>query len=1009
MVNNSIAGWDRDLFEKFLYDFCVSGATPITCIGAWLQMQELKDLIKNTTWNLPYAAFCRDENYKKLIPDFWKEDLFKGHYEDFTKFYEMVSAVSLDDFLAVYTSFVRQPRELAELRTELEKAGLITDKQRGYCILEAKSAYKAYRWKCGKDTDITDIFQGYLRKRNISIPDDLAFDILAFVTMYPFSSRKRKEKINATNACKILEKANCTPLKMLEIYKDIRQFIKADREYSNKANYIKAAKGLKNYRIDVGDTEAIEEAGRYLERIKRPSDFVGAVMERVNGDNSRIETGFVQDRFLEMVYPGDAILILNPSAYFIQTWPESLHSNTVFCITNIFEQILMQEEFPRTMFCLADTLDDIESFTKVLYFPHPTETDTQEKLINSICERNVASGTKKIGLMMLISPNDERVYKVKNSYQEIVIDELPRMTIDVEPKRRVVLTAAAGGDSKMTERHNRLKLFSQTKGTLDYKDRVPKGTDKLYLTFATKGESRLDGKKEERSAKHIDFSQDIQIWYKQRVSNSGGIRVEAALYTPPTEKQKHRNKNQRGVKLAGTSRSKVCPNEETKKDWLLNQYAYLPKIQSAMAELFRGKKSEVCLKTAWYLCLDLDRYKKQLTQEKGESELIPYFGDIQMNETDPERYREAMAKLRRDHSLTQEMEKVYWNILEKLISSLRKKGYCEKNIVSSINAEFRPRHTRESRLRDALTKRSFTKKETQVLYHSISAQVCPSDNTYLGLMLRLLTGLKVEILCGLKWADLKKLSGKENGYQLWIRRKVTPDGKECIGLDTNEEYRRYPLMELAANYLLDRRSYILDTLSIEESSLNKEFILASDAELADALCPIPKPGKWKRLGKNIIDQLHIKDVVLTLPSEDGEKETVLTSYHGDIFNMAFRYCLTYCCNISKAEERYLMGLRQRDTYSKHYLDFTNDALQQRIITKLDRMHEILSVIDQTPKSVTQYNPRNSLKEVEGKNGYCARVEMNICTEEDTVLVVTAESQHGENVEFYVSEVQDAEE
>ena len=1010
MGNEAIGGWSTELFERFLSLFCRKGSAPITRIGAWLQMRELKELIEHTSWKFPYAAFCRDENFKKLIPrGFWKDGVFENQRENFGKFYDMVSPISLDTFLAIYPTLVRQLNELTDLRAGLKKdeAAYIDDTQWGFCIFGAIYSYEQYREGHCDTIDMANVFQDCLKKRNISIPDDIAFSILIYTTMYPFTSRKRREKLNAMEAYKKLEEGHCTPMKMLEIYKDVHKIIRKDTEYSSKSKYIKAAKGLKNFRIDIGDNEAIEEACSYLEALKRPSDFVGVVMERMNGENSCIETGFTQICFLDILRPGDKILIINPSAYFVQSWPESLWSSTTFCVMNELERLLLQEEFSQAAFCLADTVE-MTSFTKTLYFPRPTEDDTQKTLIRQICERSFDQKTKKTGLMMLIASDDERIELIKSHYPGVLINKLPRMTVGVEPKRRVLVTAMAGENSQKVEKQNQYKLFSKTMGVIGYKDTIPKSAEPLYLLFALNNQETTSSGKE-RPAKCVEFSQDIRIWYKTSPCDNGKVRVDADLYYPPTEMQKRRNKNQRGAKISGTNKTKICPDEDAGTGWLINEYPYFAKIQTALAGLFRSKKQEVCLKTAWYLSLDLDRYSRKLTQEKGEAELMPYFGDIQANEKDPAKFREAMDMFRKEVGLTQEREKSYWNVLDNLFASLRKNGFCNENPVSVINAEFHPRHTRESQLRDALTKKSFSKKELQALYQNISTQIQPSDNIYLGMALRLLTGLKVEVLCALKWGDLRKLPSKEGGYQLWIMRKATPNGKECVELDTNEEYRRYPLMDLVARFLLDRREYILNVLTVKESALKKKYILSSDAELVAEVCPIPQPNQWKRLGKKMIEQLNIKNVVLDLPSEDGGKETDLTSYHGDIFNTNFRYDLRYLCHIPQSEERYLMGLQQTDTYSKHYLDFTNDALQQRIITKLNRMTMVLSAPETAPASSVEYHPYNGLAEIPGKTGYYTQIDLDICASMDTDLTVAAESRFGEHIVFHISEVQDAKE
>lgn len=999
-----------NLIESFLCKFCTVGSIPRSRLFIWMQIHELKGIINNNGWMYPYAAFCHAE-YRNLFPEtFWKDNIYKQEKARFNELYHTICDIPLNDYLLSYElEIVNQPEELEKLRNELVKSNpLFADdllwQHYIYCAL------CAYR-KSMDGHEIVETYTNLLNQSglNTQIEADIAFDILACATMYPFNNRLRKENGNAMAACELLDKkCNFTPERMLELYADARSFLKNRKKVKNPIHYIRAAKGADSFRIDVGYDEDINEACKHIQKVKRPSDFVGVAMEREYGENSRIETGYVQTRLRKTLCIDDNILVINPSAYFVQTWPEKWQSQTTFCVMNRFEKILYSQEFSAPTFVLPDEIDDIDCFTKILYFPRPHETNAHNALMTRLCNRTFELETKKTGLMMLIPENDQYLELAKASYQGIYEDVLPRQTIGVAPKKRILATLIAGSGSKRESKQFYVQ-FCRPDGPVGYKDPVSKSTKgKLYLLHKKKTDVAEENKTS-RASRYVEFTSDIYIWYKQRNVDGGKIRVEAAIYKLPTAKQKKRNKYARGVKLKESDSSKVCYSEDEARTWLINEYPYKnKKVQELLKKEFRSQRQAVSIKTAWYLTLNISNYSSGLARETNEARLMAYFGDIPVKETEPQRFHEKMDELRTANGLTQAEEKSAWNTLDNLFSLLVKEGYCEKNPITEINALFRPRHTRESNLRDALAKKSFSNAELKTLYQFISEKVIPSETDYLGVFLRLLTGLKPEVLCGLKWGDFNKIENANNGYQLWISRKVAPNGKECVGLGTREEYRRYPLMELASRRILERRFYILKNCSISEKDLSDKYILSSDAELTGHNCPIPRPDLLKRLSKAVIEELKMEDIKLTLPSVDGSKETVLNKYHGDIFNTNFRYHLKLTCDVTNPEERYMMGLQQKDTYSKHYVDFAHDKYQVKMMIKMNRLVAILLEPAEIPIQRIENNSGRQPIRVQGIPGHCAQVNLRFNPTEATngLVEVSARSLYGEQITFQVMEAID---
>ena len=96
-----------------------------------------------------------------------------------------------------------------------------------------------------------------------------------------------------------------------------------------------------------------------------------------------------------------------------------------------------------------------------------------------------------------------------------------------------------------------------------------------------------------------------------------------------------------------------------------------------------------------------------------------------------------------------------------------------------------------AKIRGSLAVRSLTKEELVAVFQTITTKLEAGETAYLGVLIRLLTGLESNIVCALKWGDFEEIA--DYGiYRLVVAHQVTNDGETVRGFDTWRITGSYP-------------------------------------------------------------------------------------------------------------------------------------------------------------------------------------------------------------------------
>ena len=231
---------------------------------------------------------------------------------------------------------------------------------------------------------------------------------------------------------------------------------------------------------------------------------------------------------------------------------------------------------------------------------------------------------------------------------------------------------------------------------------------------------------------------------------------------------------------------------------------------------------------------------------------------------------------------------------------------------------------------------------------------------YLGVMLRLLTGLESNTVCALKWKDIVKVP--EYGFsKIIVTRQVTNDGKEEKGFDKLEDYLCFPCSFLLQKFLNTQsaktKRIVLDwTNFVDLPVVTTAENLQSNKTRYSAF----PPSNLDRLCREVISSLGIPDHIIEIPDkEKGTKETNLSHYGGDFFRENFRYWALNKAKFSIDEVLYLIGNKPETTFGIFYCDYLNDASQLVLYTKMLRLDTLFAESKDLKASFEEIHSENT--------------------------------------------------
>ena len=741
---------------------------------------------------------------------------------------------------------------------------------------------------------------------------------------------------------------------ILRLYNEIKQNRSKLEEAVNPWIYLKKINGGYEER-GYSAEETFFEQNLWKCKNVLPTDMVRSLYYPKSRNVTAIECGFLYDAFIRSFVAGDKILIVNPSPDFLLQYVNDdnlseYKNNTWFSVTDITLADLYNLQFGFNRAIPFSNIGKLSGITKSLIFSRDLSSDNLKMAFDSIgiC----ADGAQIMATVpqsFFGGGNSEwgknlQLQKIKIKNALLLPTSVCIHTKNCKKAWVVMEKGTEDGNdyaliSEAIAHDDRLWL-SPTYFPVNQKELLDSGlTPRAILQSEVKKASiRPTCAKSYNSADTVFFSPEITVHYELRNNNRKNSFAAMAYYCAILRGNERRKRGKRLTPMINKGlTAKTEQGLLQKVQRIVYDDQILPIVVKDVMNAYKDRLHELSLKTLW-LCAhsDLQRDQKYNFDHMrvlldGEDQAL---GNLHPATATLHEYTEAIS------DDCQELK--YWTQLKLLLDWSIRKKILASNPVDEQVRELSNRATAEQReVRDALTKKTFSKVEEQKLLKYIYADVLSNncrqkrylvDAIALGAGILFFTGMELREVCELAWKNFGKLDSG-NIYQLVI---TDNDGERPQ--KEWKEYRVLPIHPQLAEMLVQKKQTMLSQ-GLSESDLLEQPILTDFQLNAMGQLENPKPVSYQKFAggcRKIIDRMGIKEQVVLLPDDKGGMLTDLSYYRGNIFRSNFRYRANHACGFTQGEISYYLGVAPPDTFSGHYCDFLNDYVQLGMAGKLAR-------------------------------------------------------------------------
>lgn len=453
-------------------------------------------------------------------------------------------------------------------------------------------------------------------------------------------------------------------------------------------------------------------------------------------------------------------------------------------------------------------------------------------------------------------------------------------------------------------------------------------------------------------AQRVLFSPEIEIWYNisSKLEDSDHEKTRAEAYICKNDRvSKSKNENlPRGKKIEASSKHVVSIKKSEVSNWAKYIYPFSvasgrntsesKEIRRIISSEYRGKYEAqsgdeflcISFRTAWYIFHEIENQLSGNEIQMLHSIAMGPLGELNIWDATADEYADALENY--EDSL-QNIKAI--NLISVFLDFAVRKGLCSKNVIDGAIKNESSTKRQFTMIRSSLTKKSFTLEELYRLLSLISKEIEDGNWEYIGVLIRLCTGLPGNIVCALNWDDYAFV--RNYGFhQLLIYQQMINDGMEYKLLASKEDNRCLPVCSLLNEYL--QRKLKRDKELFPESYRNR-LIIAPGSN--DSNEKIITPIELAQICKTTVLNLGIKEEVISIPdSKKGTIETDLSRYAGDIFRSNYVFWSTKV-KFTADEICYLIGNKTVTTLGTHYIDYMCDDIQLLLYAKQERIFNII--------------------------------------------------------------------
>ena len=715
-------------------------------------------------------------------------------------------------------------------------------------------------------------------------------------------------------------------------------------------------------RPGVSIDETIFNDGAWQIRDQKPTDIIRYLFYPTYKNDSAFECGFLLNSF---ILESDKIsaLLYNPSPDMIISAVNRIPSDRIsFIVQDDYFVNAYKREFPSYIFSTPETMATSKATNILAIFQDNIELRFEEAIEKFGINRNIQRAT-------ILVPNCVMDHQISSTIQSIsnvgfTVDRiliLDTSLTNSKPRKKTLLYLSRSGSSRnyLTNLYHagydekEKKLFIDDKHYQSHLENVMPGITLLGLWKNNDQENRNDSliKARRRSASYA-FSKEINIRYSYTVRN--GIKAGiASYYSHPF--------NGSEKKITPSIEKGLRGVDETQ---LFGKFEQIPFyenvddiIRNDIKKAYENNPHELSLKSLWFIqrreLQSLNKYNEDVAKELlcSNHKIIE---DMTYKEFDKEQLSKAIAQI--TENFTQEKKQRYWDQIYLVYKQAVTSNYLPMNPIIDVYQNLSNKLLKEQQeVRNALTKKQLSINEQIKLLTKRGGVIARDwDNTSniktIIIAFRLFTAIPAKEMCALSWEDVAYIP--EYGiYQVQIT-KYTNDQEQIVLYGAKEDWLRFrciPIVPALAGILLARKKYIQNKYRIKDENMDRIPIFCETIDKRKNKQKAMPIWKINQICREGINSLGIKEMTITLPENDTE--TDLNRYRNDLFVSNFRFCGNHISKMTRGEINYLLGITAPDTYSKHYCDYTNDAIQFSITKKIERWVSLLLLDEKEEQSV----------------------------------------------------------
>lgn len=781
-------------------------------------------------------------------------------------------------------------------------------------------------------------------------------------------------------------------------------------------------KGLEGHEVESGVSheETLFRFSAMEIKNQEPSDVIeSAFYANKKRNDSSFELGYLLPLFKKIIKDTDKILVVNPSPRMVCTIEGSGHrGDRYYAVTDETVAKLYSIQFKDAHFCTYNSMHGVESVDAILITNRDQKKGSDHLLrCLSCCKENaIVIGlipcawldNSSSGACSIIRANE---FSIK---QLLVVDSKATAST---PRKKMIVVMERGKDDAVINAFKstfdeRTREFSVAEEPIEINADLYLRSNKTIIACLKSVHEHEEKAAKYSRAEEYRFSDEISLFYKlysKRKNRYAGVAYYREI--------KDANLKTWGRKCSPDIEKGLRSNTKEGVIGALENLVYYDSLYPIMRADIKKNYIEagrfISLKGLWFYCWNYISEAKSydheylahlftnaeisrlLPQVQTGKEMLDCVADVLGVDIDDIPYKTIMQ-------------------IDLILKTAAERKILAYDPLDSLVADYTRRASgRQQEIRNALVKKHFSAIEESRIFYAIVKPKrvdgkrefsCTWNCLLLAAAIRLFTGMALRETAALKWGDFVQIGGTDY-YQFKIRKYVDAKGRITHHSEKGNwnRFRVIPSANVLSLLLNERRRFLLENGVDKEYLEDCPIIISDDAVdkmRKGKVINHCKPEKISAVCNEMIQKAGIPENVVVLPDDRNDMVTDFNRYHGDIFLSNFRHKANHEAFLTMGEINYIIGINAPDTFSRHYVDYSNDFQQVGMIQKLCRWERCYEQgVTGNKLSKPNCGTVKGSGEIEigpFKDGNAA-VDLLIEVPENTDAKVTAYSAHGIDV------------